>query len=137
MLKCLRNRKGFTLIELMIVVTIIGILAAIAVPSYRWGLIRAREAVLQENLYTIRSAIDQFHADQDDTLSPLEMLVDKKYLKGIPIDPITGKNDTWIVIEEHFEFTGEFRDSAKTRGIIDVHSGSDLVSSKGTPYKDW
>lgn len=137
MLKRLRNRKGFTLIELMIVVTIIGILAAIAVPNYKWGLIRAREAVLQENLYTMRSAIDQYFADQGKYPDSLDELAEKRYLKSIPYDPFTGKNDTWVVVEP-IEPTGDILTAEEVKGnVADVHSGSDLVSSKGTPYKDW
>ncbi|HML78202.1 type IV pilin protein [Geobacter sulfurreducens] len=137
MLKCLRNRKGFTLIELMIVVTIIGILAAIAVPNYRWGLIRAREAVLQENLYTMRSAIDQYYADQGKYPDTLDEMAEKRYLKSIPYDPFTGKNDTWVTVKP-IEPTGEIHATEEIKGnVADVHSGSDLVSSKGTPYKDW
>ncbi|BEH10229.1 MULTISPECIES: type IV pilin protein [Geobacter] len=137
MLKCLRNRKGFTLIELMIVVTIIGILAAIAVPNYRWGLIRAREAVLQENLYTMRSAIDQYYADQGKYPDTLDEMAEKRYLKSIPYDPFTGKNDTWVTVKP-IEPTGEIHTAEEIKGnVADVHSGSDLVSSKGTPYKDW
>lgn len=137
MLKYLRNRKGFTLIELMIVVTIIGILAAIAVPNYRWGLIRAREAVLQENLYTMRSAIDQYYADQGKYPDTLDEMAEKRYLKSIPYDPFTGKNDTWVTVKP-IEPTGEIHTAEEIKGnVADVHSGSDLVSSKGTPYKDW
>lgn len=137
MLKYLRNRKGFTLIELMIVVTIIGILAAIAVPNYRWGLIRAREAVLQENLYTMRSAIDQYYADQGKYPDTLDEMAEKRYIKSIPYDPFTGKNDTWVTVKP-IEPTGEIHAAEEIKGnVADVHSGSDLVSSKGTPYKDW
>ena len=85
----IHNRSGFTLIELMIVMTIIGILAAISVPNYQWGVIRAREAVLRENLYALRSGIDQHYADQGRYPETIQALVDKKYLRGLPKDPFT------------------------------------------------
>lgn len=134
----LTNRRGFTLIELMIVVTIIGILAAIAVPNYKWGLIRAREAVLRENLYAMRSAIDQFYADQGKYPDSLEEMADKKkpYLPGIPRDPFTGKSDTWVT--EPPEPMGEMTPGTKEMGnVANVRSGSDLVGTDGKPYRDW
>ncbi len=88
------NNRGFTLIELMIVVSIIGILAAIAVPNYQWGIIRTKESVLREDLYNFRSTIDQFYADQGKYPDSLEDLVNNNYLRGIPKDPFT-KTDDW------------------------------------------
>lgn len=129
-----RGERGFTLIELMIVVTIIGILAAIAVPNYRWGLVKAREAVLKEDLYNFRSTIDQYYADQGKYPDTLQDLADKKYLRGIPKDPFTRKNDTWVVVEPPAPTDG----SQPPQGsVYDVHSGSDLVGSDGTPYNEW
>ncbi|MRR07498.1 MAG: prepilin-type N-terminal cleavage/methylation domain-containing protein [Deltaproteobacteria bacterium] len=133
----LKKCNGFTLVELMIVVTIIGILATIAVPSYKWSLIKAREAVLRENLYSIRSSIDQFYADQGKYPDTLQDLVDKKYIHGLPIDPFTKKNDSWVTVSPP-EPTGE-AESGKvgTGNVYDVHSGSDLVGTEGKPYKEW
>lgn len=136
--RLLKNRRGFTLIELMIVVSIIGILAAIAVPNYKWGLIKAREAVLRENLYAMRSALDQFYADQGKYPDTLEELADKKkpYLPGIPNDPFTGKNDTWQTFPP--EPMGDAGAANKDQGkVAEVKSGSDLVGSDGKPYKEW
>ena len=127
-----KNRQGFTLIELMIVLSIIGILASIAVPSYITGLIKARETVLREDLYNLRSSIDQFNADQGKYPDSLQELIDKKYLRDLPKDPITGKNDTWIVEPPEQTEGTEIKGS-----VYDVHSGSDLIGSNGVPYKEW
>lgn len=134
MLKRLRkNRKGFTLIELMIVVSIIGILAAIAVPNYQWGIIKAKEAVLRENLYNIRTTLDQFYADQGKYPDSFQELAEKKYLRGLPKD-ITGKTDTWVPVPPPPPGEGE----QEIKGsVYDVKSGSELVGSNGTPYAEW
>nr|WP_281415129.1 prepilin-type N-terminal cleavage/methylation domain-containing protein [Geobacter hydrogenophilus] len=129
--------KGFTLVELMIVVTIIGILATIAVPSYKWSLIKAREAVLRENLYSIRSSIDQFYADQGKYPDSLQDLVDKKYIHGLPTDPFTRKADSWETIAPPEPTAEAASGKVDTGNVYDVHSGSDLVGTDGKPYKEW
>jgi general secretion pathway protein G len=117
----------------MIVMSIIGILAAIAVPNYRFGIIRAREAVLRESLYNFRSTIDQYSADMGKFPDTLNDLVEKKYLREIPKDPFTGKSDTWIAVPPP---TPE--DGSEPKGsIYDVHSGSNLVGSDNIPYNEW
>lgn len=142
------GRRGFTLIELMIVITIIGILAAIAVPNYQWGIIKAKEAVLREDLYNFRSVIDQFRADQGKYPESLAELKEKKYLRDIPKDPFTGVADSWVTVPPPAEPTpAPSGDSASSSGsassgspgnVYDVHSGSNRVSSDGTsPYNEW
>lgn len=131
--RLIRSRKGFTLIELMIVVSIIGILAAIAVPNYKMGLIKAREAVLRENLYSIRTSIDQFYADQGKYPDGLPEMVEKKYLRVLPNDPFTKNNDSWVIVAPPTPTDG----SQVEGSLYDVHSGSNLIGTNGTPYNEW
>lgn len=127
------NRNGFTLIELMVVMSIIGILAAIATPNYRWGYIKAKEAVLRENLYSIRSTIDQYYADNGKYPDNLDELTksDKQYLRDIPKDPFTGQAD-WITMAP--PSTG---DSSSASGIYNVHSASPKQRQPELPYNEW
>lgn len=128
-----RNRKGFTLIELLIVMSVIGILAAVSAPDYRWGLIKAKEAVLREQLYSFRTTIDQFYADQGKYPESIQELADKKYLRDIPKDPFTGNNSSWAPLGPPAS-----EDGSEVKGAVyDVHSGSDLVGSNRVPYNEW
>lgn len=117
---------GFTLIELLIVVSIIGILATLAVPSYQASLIKAREAALRQDLFTMRDVLDQHRADQGKYPPSLQALVGAGYLRAIPKDPFTNSATTWQEMAD-----------ATEGGIFDVFSGSEFVGTNGTPYNRW
>lgn len=128
----LQARRGFTLIELMIVITIILILVSIAAPMYRRTIQRAKESVLRENLYVLRSSIEQFTLDKQRAPQSLDELISAGYLRELPKD-ITGRSDTWRVDYEDVLLSPE----QSGIGIGDVHSGSDAISMEGTPYSSW
>lgn len=129
-----RKDRGFTLIELLIVMTIIGILASIATPNYQRSVIKAREAVLMEDLYQMRRAIDAYFADHGKYPESLDSLVDAKYLRGIPIDPFTNAQDSWETVTPTPSAEGG---EVAEGGVEDVKSGSDLVGINGIPYREW
>ncbi len=127
-------KYGFTLLELMVVLTLILILAAMAAPSYRVAIIRARETVLKDDLFTMRKLIDQYTLDKNQPPSSLDDLVQAGYLRGgLPVDPFTGSNQTWQVDIEEVPLSPE----ETVPGVVDVHSGSDAQSLEGTPYSSW
>ncbi len=131
--------SGFTLLELLVVMTIIGILAAIAVPALRDSPQRAREAALREDLFTMRSVIDQYHGDKGSYPPDLQTLVTSGYIRKIPIDPMTKSAETWVLAFEEAPPTpeGAPAEPPATPGITDVHSGSNEKALDGTLYKDW
>ena len=128
-----RSQRGFTLIELLIVMSIIGILASIVVPNYQRNLIKAREAVLMEDLHQMRRAIDAYFADHISYPESLDDLVASKYLRDIPRDPFTQSTDTWEEVAPTPSVEGEFAEG----GLEDVHSGDERVGLNGIPYRDW
>ncbi len=128
-----RRPNGFTLIELMIVMAIIVILVAVAIPHYTKSILAAKESVLHSNLSAMRSAIDEYSYDKQKAPQTLQDLVSDGYLRDVPRDPITGSNDTWKIIMED---AGQSVNSTEP-GIFDVRSGSAKTSLEGTLYSDW
>jgi len=126
------TKKGYTLIELMIVVAIAGILVSLAIPNFQQSAMKAKETALKQNLFTMRTVLDQYYADRGDYPDSLDSLVEAQYLRSIPIDPFTKSSTTWAEI---FEEQEEGDDSPT--GIYDIKSGSDAVARDGTPYKEW
>lgn len=127
------KQKGFTLLELVTVLAIISILASIALPNYQRAIVKAREAVLKDNLFFMRDAIDQYYLDKGKYPQSLNQLVDENYLRSIPIDPITEKRDWRLVFEEY----DEFEEPDFEPGIRDVKSRSTQRSTERTRYSSW
>jgi general secretion pathway protein G len=129
------RRRGFTLIELLVVMAIIGILASIGIPMLLQTPIKAKEAALRENLFTFRSCLDQYKADKGHYPESLEVLVQDKYIRKVPIDPFTKAADTWELVFEEPSSAEAATDEPP--GIIDVHSGSTATALDGTAYNTW
>jgi len=127
-----RCSAGFTLIELITVVALIAILAAIALPNYRLAIIQSREAVLKENLFRLRDLIDQYYVDKGQYPPSLEVLVEEGYLRKLPVDPMTQDADWSPVYAEP-----DPDQPAETPGVYDVKSFSEAPSLAGTPYNEW
>ena len=121
-------RRGFTLIELLVVLTIVALLLTIAVPRYYGSIDKSKEAVLKENLYQLRDAISKYHADKGKYPESLEALASDKYLRRVPIDPITETAATWIVIAPS---------DPQQSGVFDVRSGAQGKAVDGTEFSTW
>ena len=119
--------KGFTFVEVMVVLAIVALLLTIALPRYFSGLERAKEAILHQDLMTMRDAIDHYHADKGVYPYSLETLVEQKYLRSIPVDPVTELADTWITVPL----------PDYSIGVYDIRSGAEGTATDGTAYTDW
>ena len=128
-----RQSEGFTLIELMIVMAIIGVLAVVAIPSFIGAIKQAREAVLKEDLHVLRAAIDSYTMDKQKAPQTLDDLIQDGYLREIPLDPMTHTKDTWVTDTSDSLHSIDQTDA----GIDDIHSGSQETGSDGQPYSSW
>ena len=131
---CLRGRssEGWTLVEMLIVISLVVIMAAIALTSYGTAVLRSREAVLKEDLFRMRDAIDQYYADRDGYPAELQSLVSEGYLRGIPEDPFTRSTTTWHLVMAEYDPVNPL-----AQGIFDVRSGAVGLGIDGTAYVDW
>jgi type II secretion system protein G len=123
-----RIAKGFTLIELMVVMVVIALLVTLAVPRYFGSVDKSKEAVLKSTLATTRDALDKFYGDNGVYPDSLAALVEKKYLRSLPWDPITESSDAWIIVPPEGDAKG---------AVYNIRSGADWNSLDGTPYRDW
>jgi general secretion pathway protein G len=126
-----RKQRGFTLIELLIVISIILILVSLSIPTYKQSILRAKETVLKDDLFTLRRTIDEYTYDKKKAPAALDDLVTDGYLKQIPKDPMTGKADWNPIMEADASFEGT------EIGIDDIHSSSDAMGSDGAAYSTW
>jgi general secretion pathway protein G len=122
--------RGFTLIELLLVLVLVALLASLAAPVVTGSIGRAKEATLKEDLYNLRKAIDDYYADTGAYPPDLDQLVQKRYLRKVPVDPLTGSKETWRIVRTE-------DDKGKSSGMIDIRSGSEDKGSDGVPYKEW
>mgnify|MGYP003341253156 CR=1 FL=1 len=129
----LRGDRGYTMIELMVVMTIMVVLASIGIAQYRQSIVRTREAVLKEDLFRMRDAIDQYYADKNTYPSTLDALVSDGYLRSLPKDPFTESQSSWVPVAAE----ADARNPTTQPGVYDVKSGSELSALDGTRYADW
>ena len=128
-----KRERGFTLIELMIVISLILILVSISIPAYNQSILRAKESVLRQDLFQLRTLISQYTLDKQKAPQSLDDLVQAGYIKQLPIDPMTGSNSSWTVDQEDSVMSVDQQEP----GISDVHSGAAGTSSDGTAYSSW
>jgi general secretion pathway protein G len=124
--------RGYTLIELIIVMAIISVLVSIAVPLYQKSLLRTKETLLKNNLFTLRTVIDEYTFDKQKAPQVLQDLVTEGYLRAVPLDPVTGSDQWRVIMEDALSMVNQTQP-----GIFDVRSASDLKSLEGTPYSEW
>ena len=122
------RRRGFTLIELLVVMAVIATLLTIAVPRYFRSIQRSREAVLKQDLTTLRESIDKFYGDTGKYPQTLAVLVEKRYMRSIPVDPIARTAEKWMVVNS---------DDPEDNGVKDVKSGAEGAGENGVPYAEW
>lgn len=127
------NRAGFTLIELLVVMTLIVVLAGIGLATYGTSITKSKEAVLKEDLFRMRDAIDQYHADKGNYPASLDALVSEGYMRKVPEDPFTNSPATWQTTPAEIDLTNPTAEP----GIFDVKSGSDQTGLDGSKYSDW
>ncbi len=125
--------RGFTLIELLLVLFLVALLASLVGPAMTSSIQRARESALKEDLHVLRKALDDYYADSGSYPAELQVLVDKRYLRNLPVDPFTERHDSWTFDRDD----SKDHDAGKQAGIRDIHSGSDGQGRDGTAYKDW
>ena len=127
-----QSESGWTLVEMLIVISLVVIMAGIATISYTTAITRSREAVLKEDLFRMRDAIDQYFADRTEYPASLDMLVSEGYLRTIPDDPFTDSSATWQTITADYDPSNPL-----TQGIYDVRSGAESLAIDGSPYAEW
>ena len=123
-----RGAAAFTLIELLVVMAIVALLVSLASPRYFGSLSRAKETALQQTLSVVRDSIDKYYADNGKYPDDLAMLVNKRYLRGLPVDPITGSDGTWLIVAP---------DDPEKGGVYDIQSGADGMGRNGKPFREW
>lgn len=125
---CKRVAEGFTLVELLVVLCIISLLLTIGIPRYFHSVDLSREQVLRANLAAVRHVLDKYYEDRGIYPESLDVLVSQRYLRAVPLDPLTGKRDTWIAVPP---------DTPDKGGVADLHSGAEGKALDGSPYGDW
>lgn len=123
------KKRGFTLMELLLVLALVALLASLAAPMVNNSIVRARESALKEDLYIMRKAIDDYYADVGAYPNELSQLVEKRYLRRIPTDPFTDRADSWVLVRDDSE--------GSSNGIMDVLSGAEGEAQSGGPYREW